>query len=871
MKKLKVLVVLLLSLSLLSCVTTNSSNDMTYAEDFEKRTRGWGPRGPETIVLSSDIAKSGEKSLMVTNRTATWNGPMKDLSTKLRGGRTYKIGAWVTYLEGPEELSISMSIQRAVGGGPDEYNNIGAVNVEKGKWSFIDAVYIVPESDYVSTINLYFETAYKSDSDVTADDIVPFYLDNISVKKMQPLPPPKAESDIPALKDSFDFPIGAAIKYSYLQDHNMYNEMLRHYNVFVFDNDMKMDAMQPREGQFVFDRADALVAYCEENNIPLRGHTLLWHNQHPSWFFTDSSGKDVSKEVLLERIKTHIQTIVSRYKGKDIYWDVVNEVLAEDGTFRNSKYYQIVGSEEYIEKAFMWAHEADPDAKLYINDYGVCHSGGKQEGYYQLVKSLQDKNIPITGVGFQSHINVTFPNANDVRNAIRRFAGLGLDVQVTELDLSIYKNPGEKERRFTKSEELNQAYKFRTLFNMYREEAALGNLSMVVLWGIADEDTWLDQFPVPGRKDYPLLFNTSLKAKAAYWALVDTDKLDILIKWMDAIRTDTTVTSIDDEAWTFASYKDIADIDGNSKGQFKVLWDENKMYVMANIDDSTIDEDDSVTLYFEPKNKKEATLTEETKIVTFTRDNAVTITDSGYVIYQEFDFPVKAKMRRKYGFDIRVNDNGKLYSYNDYRNTQDDQTANYSTINLSKLSPMCTASEGSIVVDGIVEPEWDNATSFDIKVVAEGVAMEGSTFKAKWDSEYLYVLMNVVDDLLNDDSKSPWEQDSIEVFIDQNNAKLASYDDDDAQYRISFNNYQTTNGGDIDKLISKPSITENGYLVEIAIPVHPAYLKSETLLGFDVQVNNADASGKRVGMRNWVNDTNLGYQDPSGFGVIQLK
>ncbi|MBN2617603.1 MAG: endo-1,4-beta-xylanase, partial [Spirochaetales bacterium] len=295
-------------------------------------------------------------------------------------------------------------------------------------------------------------------------------------------------------------PIGVAVNtWEYFDESNKYNKLMKQFNGFVYENSMKMDAMQPTEGNFEFGNAKKLIKYAKDNNSVVRGHTLLWHNQYPNWFFKDIDGKDVSKDVLLKRIERHIKTIVTELKGEVKYWDVVNEVLEENGTLRNSKYLEIVGSEEYIAKAFQWAHESDPSAKLFINDYSICFSGAKQDGMYNLVKKLLAKGVPIHGVGLQSHINMSHPNVEDMRKTIKRFASLGLEVQVTELDISVYRSSSEKKMDITTDILLEQAERYRSLFEMFKEEAQNGNLTMVTLWGLSDDKTWLNDFPVKGR------------------------------------------------------------------------------------------------------------------------------------------------------------------------------------------------------------------------------------------------------------------------------------------------------------------------------------------------------------------------------------
>jgi endo-1,4-beta-xylanase len=338
------------------------------------------------------------------------------------------------------------------------------------------------------------------------------------------------ESDNRGLKDPYKnyFSVGVAVA-----KRNLAGEeaalIKKHFNSITAENDMKMEMMQPVEGKFNWATADSIVNFGIKNNIGVRGHNLCWHEQAPSWFFVDKDGKDVSKEVLLKRLKTHIDTIVGRYKGKIYAWDVVNEAIDDDSTkyLRNSKWYQICG-EDFIVKAFEYAHAADPSAKLYYNDYNT-ERPEKRERLYKLLKSLKDKGVPIDGVGLQAHWSIYEPTEKELVTAIERYSSLGLKIQFTELDISIY--PWEKNRRakrqgeadeFTSELEAQQVSKYKMVFDVFRRYKDV--VTNVTFWNISDRRTWLDSYPVPGRKNYPLLFDTQLKPKKAYWEVINFKK-----------------------------------------------------------------------------------------------------------------------------------------------------------------------------------------------------------------------------------------------------------------------------------------------------------------------------------------------------------
>jgi endo-1,4-beta-xylanase len=289
---------------------------------------------------------------------------------------------------------------------------------------------------------------------------------------------------------------------------------------------MKMGPIHPEENRYNFKDADAIVDFATRHDMRIRGHNLCWHEQTPGWLFKDSTGKEVSKAVLLQRLKAHITAVVSRYRGKVYAWDVVNEAVDDDSTkfLRNSPWLRICG-DAFIAKAFEYAHEADPAAQLFYNDYNT-ERPQKQERIYRLLKQLVDAGVPITGVGLQGHWSIYEPSIPDLQSTIDRFSSLGLKVQITELDVSIY--PWEKNKRARRPDESDaytpnlqnqQAGQYKMLFATFRNNR--DKLNGVTFWNVTDKSTWLDDYPVPGRKNYPLLFDTEGQPKKAYYSVLD--------------------------------------------------------------------------------------------------------------------------------------------------------------------------------------------------------------------------------------------------------------------------------------------------------------------------------------------------------------
>lgn len=330
------------------------------------------------------------------------------------------------------------------------------------------------------------------------------------------------------LKDYYKdyFSIGVAVSPQALKKDDESSLIVQQFNSITPENAMKMGPIHPRENEYNWKDADSIVAFAKQHHIKIRGHNLCWHNQVPSWLFVDSSGKTVSKQVLLQRLKDHITTVVSRYKGIIYAWDVVNEAISDKPGeyYRNSAWYQVCG-EEFIAKAFEYAHAADPKALLFYNDYNEINAA-KREKIYTLVKGLKDAGVPIDGVGLQGHWAVNEPSVPQLDSTLARFAELGLKLQVTELDISVYpKEHTSRERRveddntaFTADKEQLQMQQYKNCFELFRKYKNV--LSGVTFWNISDRSSWLDNFPVRGRKDYPLLFDKNMLPKKAFWEVV---------------------------------------------------------------------------------------------------------------------------------------------------------------------------------------------------------------------------------------------------------------------------------------------------------------------------------------------------------------
>ncbi|WP_394992803.1 endo-1,4-beta-xylanase [Emticicia sp.] len=335
------------------------------------------------------------------------------------------------------------------------------------------------------------------------------------------------EDQTKGLKDYYKnyFPVGVAVTPRMMDVGDESNLILQQFNSITAENAMKMGPIHPEESRYNFAPADKIVDFAQKNGLKIRGHNLCWHNQTPNWFFT-KDGRDVTKDELLARLKQHITEVVGRYKDEIYVWDVVNEAVPDGGTdiYRKSKFYDIIG-EEYIAKAFEYAHEADPKALLFYNDYNT-ENKVKREKIYQLLKNLKEKGVPIHGVGLQGHWSIYEPSAADLDESITKFASLGLQIQITELDVSVHaKEHARRDHRpsddvsiFGNEVEQKQIEHYKMLFEVFRKHK--DKITSITFWNLSDKSTWLDNFPVPNRKDYPLLFDQNLKPKKAFSEVV---------------------------------------------------------------------------------------------------------------------------------------------------------------------------------------------------------------------------------------------------------------------------------------------------------------------------------------------------------------
>jgi endo-1,4-beta-xylanase len=340
------------------------------------------------------------------------------------------------------------------------------------------------------------------------------------------------------LKDTFkgSFLIGAALNSAEFTETDARDAALvkAQFDSITPENVLKWESVHPEPDRYDFDLPDKYVAFGEKNHMFIVGHTLVWQHQTPKWVFEDAKGNPVDRETLLKRMREHIQTVVGRYKGRINGWDVVNEALNDDGTLRQTSWLKIIG-EDYIAKAFQFAHEADPKAELQYNDYSL-ENEAKRNGAVELLGRLKAQGVPVTGVGLQGHYKIDWPSVDQEDATIAAFARLGVKVMITELDVDVL--PPAMQYRgadislnvelqpklnpyangLPDSVQQTLANRYADLFGVFLKHRAA--LTRVTFWGVTDASSWLNNWPVRGRTNYPLLFDRDGRPKPAFDAVI---------------------------------------------------------------------------------------------------------------------------------------------------------------------------------------------------------------------------------------------------------------------------------------------------------------------------------------------------------------
>ena len=514
----------------------SAEDTVLHNAGFENGTDGWSSFGGTSVVSSNAIFHGGESALFISGRSDSWQGAA--LSSLLQAGKTYQFDAWVF---SQTSDTIQLTLKYTDGSGNAQYKGIGSAD-SAGAWAEINASYDVPAD--ATDILIYFQTASGTND---------FYVDDVTIKGEASW---STEAlDKTPLKDVYAkyFKIGCAATPSEINTPISQDLVKHHFNSLTPGNELKPDAVLNQAGSQAngdnvtpavsLDAARYTLKFCEENHISVRGHVLCWYSQTPDWFFKEgfrSDGALVSKEIMNQRLENYIKAVMDKmaeeFPNLDVYcWDVVNECYLDDGSLRKGgtdpnnqeSYWSLIyGDNSYIESAFTYARKYAPaGTKLFYNDFNE-YIPAKRDAIYNMVADLKEKGL-IDGIGMQSHLDVGYPDANLYKQCLEKFNQLGLEIQVTELDITDYKNGADSAQQV-------QAY--HDIVNAIIEQKKAGaNITALVFWGITDGTSW--------RSDgSPLLFNADYSVKKTYEAV------ESLIPESEWGQTETEATETESES-----------------------------------------------------------------------------------------------------------------------------------------------------------------------------------------------------------------------------------------------------------------------------------------------------------------------------------
>ena len=491
---------------------------------------GWSSRtGSSTVANSTATAHTGSHSLLTTGRVANYDGPQISVSDKMYVGSVYNLSVWVkTVLVDGGSHVINMSLQTTLDG-TTSYPSLtpypGITVPDDGNWHQISVNgYTMANAYDPGMAFLYLQTVPSSGS-----DLVSFYIDDFQLTYVAP---PAIQTNIPSIYKTLsgDFPVGAAIDSSDLSGTNM-QLLAMHFNSITSENDMKWSSVEPSLGSYTYDTADSEVGLAVCNDMLVRGQNLVWATgqQTPAYAYGDGTNSPANKAVVTSNIQEHIQSEVQHFGAKVYAWDVINEPIdpTQSDCLVHGPFYQVLGK-SYIDVALRAARQyAPPGTKLFINEYSTSDQN-RLDCLIRVVQDLRNRGIPLDGIGHETHSAINYPSVEDFARSIDTLAAKfpGIDQQVTEMDISVY-NAGDTASNYGNDIPpdvlAEQGWLYQLYFNALKVRLK-GVVSAVTLWGFADNDTWLDGFPVV-RTDYPLPFDMNLQAKPAYWGIVDPTQL----------------------------------------------------------------------------------------------------------------------------------------------------------------------------------------------------------------------------------------------------------------------------------------------------------------------------------------------------------
>ena len=859
----------------------------------------------------------------------------QDITDAVELGEEYQYSFWAklsdVYKDAPEEQRNVDFAPFYVSGGEATYlgsYSTGVLSGEitktltAGEWTKFSGTFNVPKTADQIVIRIIEQGTNYGQGDCVKGA---YCVTGVSMKKIT-RPKPEIEKDIPEWKTSVteslgnDSIAGTAIMLSEISDDTLMELVEKHFNAVTFGNELKPDALfnYQIDGNSVptktitfegeelqvpvvndagdsldFSRADAMADKIlawnnahPDQKIRIRGHVLVWHSQTQEWFFHenyDITKPYVNKETMNRRLEWFISSVFDHYFGEAANgkydglfygWDVVNEAvigntyrtdkvsaaesLSEIRHGNNSSWWHVYESNEFIINAFKYANKYAPEnVELYYNDFGETDNT-KCEGIVKLINDVKSaEGTRLDAFGMQAHYNVDGFSAAQFKSVAKKYAAAAGKVQLTELDFkasSTYDGTAAtKESEYTK-----MAYCHKNLYEAIKALKEEGtNVSGITVWGVIEPNSWLHSQSnlgggASGSAQCPLLFDGNYKAKPAYWAYVDATKLQPAIQKVTI--TEAKDGNIAGETYTIDQ--------GAVQAEFIPVWDADGLTVQVKVKDTTVNDADAVTVYVDPDNSASDITPHK---VTVARTAAAAIA-GGYQATVKVSMK-GLKVAQQISLDVVVNNDGETGSFNDLTGKQESSSKYYA---VATMKPgIEKIPYGTISVDADADAAWGNAVNIPLTINKGSEASANA--KVLWDDDNLYVYATVNDAVLDKTGAQTHEQDSLEVFIDEDNGKTASYGEDDKQYRINYNNGQSFNGKKClaENVKSATKTIDGGYVVEAAFKWTDIKPANGTKIGLELQINDAKG-GKRIGTLSWYDETGMGWSGSNVYGTVEL-
>lgn len=859
----------------------------------------------------------------------------QDITDAVELGEEYQYSFWAklsdVYKDAPEEQRNVDFAPFYVSGGEATYlgsYSTGVLSGEitktltAGEWTKFSGTFNVPKTADQIVIRIIEQGTNYGQGDCVKGA---YCVTGVSMKKIT-RPKPEIEKDIPEWKTSVteslgnDSIAGTAIMLSEISDDTLMELVEKHFNAVTFGNELKPDALfnYQIDGNSVptktitfegeelqvpivndagdsldFSRADAMADKIlawnnahPDQKIRIRGHVLVWHSQTQEWFFHenyDITKPYVNKETMNRRLEWFISSVFDHYFGEAANgkydglfygWDVVNEAvigntyrtdkvsaaesLSEIRHGNNSSWWHVYESNEFIINAFKYANKYAPEnVELYYNDFGETDNT-KCEGIVKLINDVKSaEGTRLDAFGMQAHYNVDGFSAAQFKSVAKKYAQAAGKVQLTELDFkasSTYDGTAAtKESEYTK-----MAYCHKNLYEAIKALKAEGaNVSGITVWGVIEPNSWLHSQSdlgggASGSAQCPLLFDGNYKAKPAYWAYVDASQLKPAIQKVTI--TEAKDGNIAGETYTIDQ--------GEVQAEFIPVWDADGLTVQVKVKDTTVNDADAVTVYVDPENSASDITPDK---VTVARTAAAAIA-GGYQATVKVSMK-NLKVAQQISLDVVVNNDGKTGSFNDLTGKQESSSKYYA---VATMKPgIEKIPYGTISVDADADAAWGNAVNIPLTINKGSEASANA--KVLWDDDNLYVYATIKDAVLDKTGAQTHEQDSLEVFIDEDNGKTASYGEDDKQYRINYNNEQSFNGKKClaENVKSATKTIDGGYVVEAAFKWTDIKPANGTKIGLEFQINDAK-DGKRIGTLSWYDETGMGWSGSNVYGTVEL-